>query len=223
MFLSLVFLAVLVWVVVLLAKKVSRPGAGAAPPAPPVEKEPRYDSRFVTSVEVREEGSVIASSLPSPETDSFYALSERIAALKEPEEILAACEKSYELLPGFVSACLKEDGDLPPLIRCRDVGPWLYMKLGRWDEAEAALSRCAAANAFYPADGSEERDFFLRFKRVACAALDYIRDNPGCLQKNVYKALPFEGEDREALKSFLRNSLQIRKEKAGKTNALYLA
>ena len=52
--------------------------------------------------------------------------------------------------------------------------------------------------------------------------LSYISQNPGCLQRNVYKAMGYEGEERDQLKNFLRDSKQIEKEKYNNTNKLFV-
>lgn len=110
----------------------------------------------------------------------------------------------------------------PQELVCRDLLPELYMRLGKWDKAEKAIKRCIEANAYYPDNGSEELLYLTTFRKVATQAISYITQNPGCLQRNIYKALPYEADEKECLKHFLRNSLLITKEKFNNTNKLYI-
>lgn len=162
------------------------------------------------------------SASPDEFTNDFYTLSSIIDNEKDIYKKLEACEKCYLLLPEFCRSCIEEDdGELPPFINCRDIGPDLYMRLGEWDKAEKAIKLCIDANAYYPNNGTEELTYLASYHNVATEALSYISKNPGCLQRNIYKALPFEGEKKEQLKYFLRTSLLINKEKSGNTNKLY--
>ena len=158
---------------------------------------------------------------PSSNTLSFFELSNIIETEKDIQKKLDACEKSYALLPQFVSDCVKMDDELPPFINCRDVGPILYMWIGNWSSAQLSIEKCITANAYYPEDGAAELRYLNTYRKVALTAISYIRENPGCLQRNIYKALGFENEDRDALKDFLKHSQQITKEKSGNTYKLY--
>lgn len=155
----------------------------------------------------------------------FYELSEIIKIEKDIHKRLIACEESYKILPAFCRFCIENDGgELPPLINCRDYGPELYMRLGEWEKARRAIFLCMNANAYENKnDGEEMLEYLHTYHAVADTTVSYIAKNPGCLQRNVYKALSFEGDRREALKHFLRHSLQIRKEKDGNTNKLYIS
>ena len=152
--------------------------------------------------------------------DAYYRLSEVIQRSKSISQKLAACEETYEILPEFVRVNLRDFGSLPDTILCRDVGIELYLRLGRWEEASTAIEKCAAAGV-YDDDGAEMFDYFNRYKRTAELALDFLNANAGFLQKNMYRALP--DADQECLKKFTRSSMQIRKEKSGSTNKLYVA
>ena len=154
----------------------------------------------------------------------FYELSSLIDSSRDIYAKLDACEKSYPLLKDFCRFCLENDnGELPSIINCRDTGPEMYMRLGRWEDAERATQICADANAYYPDNDYEARSYYNTYKRIASLAVSYIKDNPGCLQNKIYDAINVTGDERETLKHFLRCSLQIRKEKSGRTNRLYLA
>ena len=86
----------------------------------------------------------------------FYELSSLIDSSKDVNAKLDACEKSYPLLKEFCRFCLENDGgELPPLINCRDVGPEMYMRLGRWDDVERVIQICSDANAYYPDNDNE--------------------------------------------------------------------
>lgn len=151
--------------------------------------------------------------------DSYYRLCEVIQNSKSTAKRLAACEESYEILPAFVRANLRDFGSLPNSIPCRDYGVEMYMRQGEWAKARSAIEKCAAAGV-YDDDGQEEFDYLERYQQVAQEALNFLAANPGYLQKNIYKALP--EVDKECLKKFCRSSLLIRKEPSGNTNKLYV-
>ncbi len=161
--------------------------------------------------------------LPSAKMQKFYSLSEQIGNNKDVEKKLRACEASYGILPDVIEEFIKRDHELPPEIYCRDVGPELYMRLGRWDCAARAIKVCIDADAYYPNtsdEGENELQYLRKYMDVANAAVDYIKSNPGTLQKDIYKNL--KELDRDTLKTFTRSSLLIRKEKFGNTNKLYI-
>ena len=151
--------------------------------------------------------------------DSYYRLSEVIQHSKSTAQKLAACEESYEILPAFVRANLRDFGDLPNSIPCRDIGIEMYMRRGEWTKARSAIEKCAAAGV-YDDDGQADFEYLERYQQAAIAALDFLKVNPGYLQKNIYKALP--SVDKECLKKFTRSSHLIRKEPQGNTNRLYV-
>lgn len=152
----------------------------------------------------------------------FYELSSEIDSSRDIYEKIDACEKSYPLLKEYCRFCIEnDDGELPPFINCRDIGPELYMRLGQWSDVERVIQICAEANAYYPNNDDEIWTYYGNYKRIANLAVTYIQNNPGCLQNKIYNALNVADDDREHLKHFLRCSLQIRKEKHGKTNKLY--
>lgn len=150
---------------------------------------------------------------------TYYDLSDAIRNSRDVKAKLAACEASYEILPAFVRAWLKDSDKLPPTILCRDVGVELYLRLGQWANARVAIAKCAVAGA-YPDGGLEALNYLERYRRTAELALEFLRANSGYLQKNIYRALP--EADKDCLKSFTRSSLLIRKENFGNTNKLYV-
>lgn len=151
--------------------------------------------------------------------DTYYRLCEVIQHSKSTAKKLAACEESYEILPAFVRVNLRDFGSLPDSIPCRDVGVELYLHLGEWAKARSAIEKCAVAGV-YDDDGQEMYDYLEKYQRAATAALQFLRENPGYLQRNIYDALP--EVDRESLKKFTRSSLLIKKERSGNTNKLYV-
>lgn len=152
----------------------------------------------------------------------FYDISQRIEEAKSVDEKIRWCEEGLKLLPSFVSASIKEDGDLPPIIFCRDTAPWLYMKQGRWDDAERVIKYCISCRAYFPENGKEELQFFEMFRDAACIASAYIENHQGTLQKDIYKSLS-KIVSSDEMKSVMRNYELIRKEKEGKSNRLYVA
>ncbi len=155
-------------------------------------------------------------------TDKFYALSRQIESEKNIYAKLNACEESYKLLSQFVQLCLKEDDELPPLINCRDIGPELYMRLGDWENAKKAINICIAAKAYYPDSGEYALENLEDYKRVAGQILEFLQMNPGFLQKDIYKAMAFNPDDKDIAMHFLRYSMQIEKEPYNKTYQLYI-
>ena len=75
--------------------------------------------------------------------------------------------------------------------------------------------------AYFPNDGSTELAYLESYKKIALETLTYISQNPGCLQRNIYKTMGYEGDEREYLKHFLRNSNLIKKVKYNNTNQLF--
>lgn len=177
---------------------------------------------FTTTTTVYSDGSFHVSEALSNDAEKQISFENEILYSKDIYKRISACEESYKQLPQFVTNYLKMDGELPPYIPCRDVGPELYMRLGEWEKAERAIKLCIEANAYYPENGEQELSDFKSYRKIATEAILYISENPGCLQRNMYKALPYEGEDKEQLKHFLRHSLQIEKVKYNSTNKLYI-
>lgn len=111
--------------------------------------------------------------------------------------------------------------DAPAELACRDLLPDLYMQIGKWQKAENAIKTCIAANAYSPENGLEALSHFNAYRKVATETLSYISENPGCLQRNIYKKMGYDGEEKELLKSFLQTSLLIEKIKYNNTNQLF--
>lgn len=168
------------------------------------------------------DGSFEASIDLNKEMKLFYSLSEQIEKGANIFDRIDACEKSYELLTEFTKQSLKVDGDLPPVIACRDYGPNFYMKLGQWDKAELAIRKCIMANAYYPGNGTEELEYLHKFKEVAQKILDFIKKNPGYFQRDIYKVFNFTSEEKEIAKYFIKYSLQLKKEPYKNTNRLFI-
>ena len=150
---------------------------------------------------------------------TYFRLSDEIKNSRDINAKLAACEESFKILPEFVRLWMKDSKKLPDSIMCRDVAPVLYARLGRWVEARAAINKCRFAGA-YEDGGKGALAHLERYRAAAERALEFLKNNPGYKQKDLYKALP--DVDRDCLKEFTRSSLLIRKVKVGSTNELYL-
>ena len=172
------------------------------------------------TITVFSDGSILAEGELGELFKTYFRLSDEIQHSKDVQRKLAACEATYKIPPEFVRAYLKDSDKLPDTILCRDVGVELYMRLGQWDKARAAINKIAAAGA-YSDGGQAASDYLNRYQHAAELALKFLKSNPGFLQKNLYRALP--EADKDCLKSFARSSFLIRKEKSGNTNKLYLA
>ncbi len=90
-----------------------------------------------------------------------------------------------------------------------------------WEKAERALNICIESNAFYPNKGTRSLSDLKRARKASEKALEYIRNNPGVLQKNIYKELKPLKLDDYYLKHFIKCSQQIRKVPEGGTYKLY--
>lgn len=153
-------------------------------------------------------------------------------------EKLCGLERALSGFPAFVRSCFKTTGDLPPVVPCRDMLPELYMRYGRWSDAEKVIRLCISCGAYghteyrdsqdhegrwIPESGNEELVSLKLRKQAAFAALAYLAENPGTQQSKIYKAPVLSSVDHDALVWFCRSSHQLRKEKDGKTNRLYIA
>lgn len=174
------------------------------------------------SVKKDEYGRIVIAPQYNLELDKFYELSFKIESEKDVEKKLYYCEESFKILPAVIKLFIDRDNALPSHILCRDTGPWLYMRLGRFNDARRAIQLCIDCNAYYPETGNEEIAFLNSYENAANIATDFIRKNPGFLQRKIYDALQNDIPDREALKSFIRNSYTLRKVRSGSTNELYI-
>jgi len=161
-------------------------------------------------------------SLPAKCTSIFYKHQQNLYDETDIDKQIRLCERDIKKLPEFMAPYIASGFPAPRELVCRDLLPELYMQLGEWKKAEKAIKKCIDTQAYSPNDGSEELAYLASYQKIATLALSFIKDNPGCLQRNIYKAVPCEGEEREQLKTFLRNSKQIKKIKHGNTNELYL-
>lgn len=178
----------------------------------------------ITTITYEDDNSIISiKSEPDDFITEFFRLSDFIGSGKNSvKDRLAACEKALEMLPEFCRLELKDCDGLPPCINCRDFGVELYLRLGDWENAQRVISTCIDAKAYDQEEGEIMQEYLRSYRKVAEAALSYIAEHPGCLQKDMYKILNFEGEDRGELEHFLRCSLQIQKEKFNRTNKLFI-
>ena len=157
--------------------------------------------------------------------DTFYKLSERITRGKEVLPKIEACENSYRILKPVIKIFSEDPAGLPPLISCRDYGPHLYQKLGNWEDAERAIWICMDAGAYEsPDDGENAIEYLMIYKKVAETAMNFIRENPAFLQKNIYTALRQQigDENIPVLKDFMRETYVFHKQPRNGTNELYL-
>ncbi len=159
--------------------------------------------------------------LPSEYTSDFYKAQHKAYEETDINKRIRICERTLKKLPEFMEPYLSAGFSAPEDLVCRDLLPALYMQLGKWKKAENTIKACIAANAYYPNDGAEELADFESYKKVATETLSYISQNPGCLQRNIYKAMGYDDGPKEQLKCFLRNSKQIEKVKYKNTNQLF--
>ncbi len=156
--------------------------------------------------------------------EMFYELSRKIQTGKEILPKIEACEKSYKILKPVIKFFKQDPDGLPPIINCREYGPSLYNRLGNWEDAERAIKICIDAEAYDdPDDGNAELDYLSIYKKVGQAAINFIQNNPGYLQKNIYVALSKDiGEENiPILKNFMRDSYVFHKQPYKGSNKLY--
>lgn len=160
--------------------------------------------------------------LPSEKAALFYKHHQKLYEERDMNKQIRICESDLKNLQDFMKPYTDAGFAPPPELACRDILPDLYMRLGKWGKAENTIKKCIEFGAYDPESGNGALEEYHLFKEVATDTLSYIEQNPGCLQRNMYKAMSYEGEKREKLKYFLRYSEQIRKVKHGNTNELYV-
>lgn len=155
-------------------------------------------------------------------------------------EKLRQLERLLPEFASFVESSFKADGDLPPVVPVRDSLPWLYARFGEWKKAENVIRLCISCGAYGSTEYRNSRDhkghwvaapevgegnliFLQQCQKAAEAAIAYLAENPGTLQSKIYKIPALSEVDHDALVWFCRNSHQLRKEKDGKSNRLYVS
>lgn len=169
-----------------------------------------------------DDGSFMMEAGPGELWKTYFRLSTEIEKNKDIYRKIEACEASYEILPE-ISRLFKKDGGLPPRIMCRDSGPWLYMRLGQWNAARAAIQKCIDAKAYEDKQDEDDALKDLEEYRISAEiACSFISRNPGFLQSKLYKTLADTNANSDYLKEFTRASMLIRKEKQGRTYKLFI-
>lgn len=159
--------------------------------------------------------------LPDPCTKEFCDISSKIDAEKDIYKRIELCEIGLKLLKEFLSPYVSTGWEPPEVLPCAYGLIFDYQSLGDWDNAERVITACIDAGAYSQKDGEEESKWNECVKDAAQALIAFLIDNPGALQRNVYRKL-CPPCDREALKWVLAKSLQIRKEKFDKTYKLFV-
>lgn len=159
--------------------------------------------------------------IPAKCTSLFYKHQQDLYEEKDIHKKIRLCESDLKKLPEFMEPYLSANFEAPAELACRDLLPQFYMQLGKWDKAEKAIRRCIDSNTYFPESGSKELSEFESYKKIATETLSYISQNPGCLQRNIYKKMGYEGEEKELLKTFIRHSKLIKKVKFNNTNQLF--
>lgn len=154
--------------------------------------------------------------------DKYYELNENLKKEKDVLKRIKACEELYKILPEYVRASLEEDDILQPSILCRDCGPDLYMRIGDWDKAKKTIEFLIDIKAYDLDEGNCELESLKIFKEVSEDVLNLLKDNPGFLQKDIYKKLNVSEDYKGIYMHFLQNSLLIHKEEYKSTYKLYV-
>ncbi|MDE6905514.1 MAG: phage head morphogenesis protein [Lachnospiraceae bacterium] len=159
--------------------------------------------------------------LPAKCTALFYKHQQELYTTTDIDKQIRLCEADLKRLPEFMAPYLSAGFPAPEELACRDMLPDLYMQLGKWDKAEKTINKCINSKAYFPDDGSEQLKALASYKKVATETMDYISQNPGCLQHNIYKKMGFEGEEKEMLKDFMKKNKLLTKEKYNNTYKLF--
>ena len=159
--------------------------------------------------------------LPAECTSLFYKHQKKLFTEDDINKKIRLCESDLKKLPEFMTPYISAGFPAPDELACRDLLPDLYMQLGKWNKSENAIKKCIDAKAYYPEDGSKELAYFESYRKVADETLSHIFQNPGCLQRNIYKAMGYDGDKKEQLQHFLRNSTLIEKVKYKNTYQLF--
>ena len=175
--------------------------------------------------------------------DSAYLVAAASAHALEARgdmEKLNLLEQQLPAFRSFVSSCMERDGELPPFVPVRDTLPELYMRYGMWEKAEGVIHLCTM-NSDYgyneyrnehdhtghwvskPEQGEEALKSMHLRRTAAESTLTYLSNNPGTLQSKIYRVPILASVDHDSLVWFCKNSHQIRKEKDGKSNRLFIA
>ena len=170
----------------------------------------------------------------SPQSN-YFSSTQNFSKARGDDEKIHELEKSLHSLKSFVEYSLKNDRELPPSVPCRDTLPELYMRRGDWIEAEEVIKLCILIGAYGYTDyskskrgiwvsetGNDELSTLRKRGDASVAVLQYLNENPGTLQKDIYKIPDLSSCDHEALVWFCRYSRQIKKEKSGNTNKLFV-
>lgn len=159
--------------------------------------------------------------LPTECTSLFFKHHQKLYNETDIYKKIRICEQDLKNLHEFMAPYLAAGFRAPTDLACRDLLPDLYMQLGKWKKAENAIKTCIDAKAYYPEDGSTILSNFKSYQKVATDTLSYISQNPGCLQRDIYKKMGYENSDKDLLKQFLRYSKLIKKIKYKNTNQLF--
>lgn len=160
--------------------------------------------------------------MPAKCTQEFCSNSERIAGESDLNRRFQLYEEGLSMLDEFLSPYRAAGWKVTLELICVDWALRDYLSIGDWENAIRVANIATAAGAYSAKEGNSQLVWISQISEASIAALEYLSANPGTLQRNMYKKL-CPPCDREALKWFLANSMQIRKEKADKTNRLYVA
>ena len=161
--------------------------------------------------------------LPAKCTESFCINADLIESEKDYTRRISLCEEGLSMLAEFLKPYISAGWKIPEVLPCFHWAMHDYMATGHWDDAERVIHIAADAGIY--SSKSEEKDNLLYLQKVCEVsndAIKYLTENPGTLQRNIYRKL-CPPCDRGALKWFLTESMQIRKEKDAKTNKLFVA
>lgn len=146
----------------------------------------------------------------------YFSLINRAEQAINDNERISYLEQALSALPGLVT-----DDELPPVVPPRDTLPELYMRCGAWENARETVDFCYSVGALKKDEYIERIKLIKEREAAANGLLEFLHNNPGFLQKNVYKTSELSALNHNALVWVCRSFKLIRKEKCGNTNKLY--
>ena len=158
--------------------------------------------------------------LPAGCTQAFCENASMIEKEKDMERRILLCEEGLLMLSEFLKPYVSSGWDIPEDLPCVYWSIHDYMVTGNWDDTKRVIQICTDAGMYSNDKHKETVNWLQDVSEASAMTLDYLRANPGTLQRNIYRKI-CPPCNREALKWFLSNSMQIRKEKADKTNKLF--
>ncbi|MCQ4925314.1 hypothetical protein NE686_19575 [Tissierella carlieri] len=159
--------------------------------------------------------------------DTYFNLQENMRNMsktncsdKEIKLYFDSGEKILSILDKVVKQFIKEWGETPPTMYCRDELPDMYMRYGQWDKARKAIDRCHEVKILNQSERYNQQNWINNCEVAVKEVISHLKEYPGTLQKDMYTRLHYI--DKDAMKWTLRFYRNIEKVKYKNTNKLFL-